>query len=199
MTTMRTPLSHWALFASAPLWLAACRIGGPSAYEQPSLDVRWPPDSGDSGEELPGEDTAISEEDTMVADTTADVPTEVDGDAGAETDEDAALEGAVCTPGTPAACDPVQNTGCSPGSRCTTSSTPNTGRCVYLGPVGVGGFCTATDGAIGFLGTDTCQTKLACLSNKCVALCWCDTDCASGSCCNVAFGTTGFKGCGSCP
>jgi hypothetical protein len=196
MTTTPTPLIFLALVAPS---IAACRIGGATEYEQPSLDVHWWPDSGDTGEQIT-DDTASPPEDTTPiesgTDGGSDAVAESDGKTG---DEDAVLDGAICTPSTPDVCDPVQNTGCASGSRCTTSSTPNTGRCVYLGPVGEGGFCTATDGALGFLGTDTCVAKLACLSNKCVALCWCDSDCKSGSCCNVAFGTTGFKGCGSCP
>ncbi len=203
--------------ASAQL---GCRIGGASENPQPPLDAVWLPDGAVAGGET-SPDTGNTNADTTIDDTGAPVDTSSaddssGSDTGSATDSassdahdagevsdardatDSSDAPAVCTPGTAAECDPVANTGCPGGSRCTTSSTTLTGRCVYLGAIGVGGFCTATDGALGFLGTDTCSSKLACLSSKCVALCWCNGDCESGSCCNVDFGSSGFKGCGAC-
>lgn len=188
--------------------LAACRFGGPDPVAtQPSLDAQWLPDMGyDAGDLTPDlgvpDDSGDPNADTGAPETTV---TETDVDAGetleAATDAgtDASIvDTGVCTPPTPITCDPVKNTGCNAFTRCDVSDSYDTGQCVDLGALGVGAACTTSAPLFGFPGTDTCNHGLTCQSGKCIALCYCDSDCSSGQCCNVSLGANGFSACGGC-
>jgi hypothetical protein len=147
----------------------------------------------------PADETSMeaSAADASVAEGNSDSNSPDDGiEAATDADDEAsAPEADLCTPGTSIYCDPVHNTGCT-NARCDVSGTLNTGVCVWIpGLYGVGHGCTTSGPALGFLGTDTCNPKLTCLSGTCVALCYCDADCASGEHCTRAIGSTGFMAC----
>jgi hypothetical protein len=83
-----------------------------------------------------------------------------------------------------AVCDPVCNSGCSGGNRCDISASANTGQCIAAGSGVMGSVCT------GSANTDSCQAQNTCLNDTpaashCHRLCYGDSDCGAGLCCNI--------------
>jgi hypothetical protein len=101
-----------------------------------------------------------------------------------------------CEPATPiATCDPVRNTGCPPLTQCDvdTGATTPTGRCVFFQASLDSTTCSAT-----FL-NESCEAQSTCVGNACRKLCYCDSDCPTGQCCNDSFDPQGvFKLCSPC-
>jgi len=102
-----------------------------------------------------------------------------------------------CAPREPVAtCDPVRNMGCLPLTQCdidTAASTP-TGRCVFF-QAAAPGACMVT-----FL-SETCEAQSTCVASACRKLCYCDSDCPTGQCCNDLSGPGpkgAFKLCRPC-
>jgi len=89
-----------------------------------------------------------------------------------------------CGPATAiATCDPVRNTGCPPLTQCDieTSATVATGRCVfYQATPGVP--CSSS-----FVNV-TCDAQNTCVGGECRKMCYCDSDCPPGNCCNDTSG-----------
>jgi hypothetical protein len=154
------------------------------------VDLGVPDDSGDPGVETLDPDTGAVDANDGNDETL---------DSSSDSAEVATLpDTGVCTPPTPLVCDPVKNTGCNAISRCDVSDTYNTGVCVDLGALGAGASCTTSGPFLGLPGTDTCNHGFTCQSGKCIALCYCNTDCPTGQCCNVSLGANGFSACGGC-
>lgn len=87
----------------------------------------------------------------------------------------------------PALCDPVAQTGCAPGEKCTAvliSDSPQVWqtRCAPAGTVPAGGACTA---GVGVGEPDDCVAGTFCLDNSCELIC--DSNAAPAGCNCVAF------------
>jgi hypothetical protein len=90
-----------------------------------------------------------------------------------------------------AVCDPVANTGCAALLRCDVGEGTLTGTCV--------GIWVSAEGAACFKGsgTDSCAARLTCFGGTCRALCYENSDCRPGGCCNVRL-PSGFRVCSAC-
>ncbi len=179
----------------------ACRFGGPSG--NPSAYTALADDGGDaqaSGDDGAGTDAELVDVSAggPVFEASTDSPAgdgEVDDGGEGGNARDAADGGTCAPPMTVPVCNPVTNLGCTL-LQCdvdTTMSTP-TGVCV-LGPglpAAENAACTQTSGST------PCAADLSCFGSTCRRVCFCDSDCI-GECCNTAYGTTGFKVCGTCP
>ncbi len=180
------------------LALAACRFGGPSA--DPDAYLASPPPDGGSKAVLADDGT----DDATIA--TIDAPAvapPVGDDASTDvasplmhptTDDDAGSAGG-CAP-TVAVCNPVRNTGCNPLQQCdvdTTQKTTPTGVCVFNSGSEAGGACATS------IFSESCPAQSTCVNGACRALCFCDADCPTGSCCTDTSGPAGFTLCEKCP
>ncbi|HEV8167465.1 MAG TPA: hypothetical protein VGR74_23990, partial [Actinomycetota bacterium] len=90
-----------------------------------------------------------------------------------------------------AVCDPVHDTGYPALLRCDVGEGTLTGTCVGIWVTGEGAACFKGSG------TDSCAVRLTCFGGTCRALCYRDTDCKAGACCNVSL-PSGFKVCSAC-
>jgi hypothetical protein len=109
-------------------------------------------------------------------------------DAGAE-------GGPTCAPPSPpAVCDPVNDTGCEPGSQCDVDLFQGglAGVCVFSTPYDAGP-CTMTPLS------QSCPGEHTCVLGVCRQLCFCDADCAPGECCVEPLDTLGWTLCARCP
>ena len=94
-------------------------------------------------------------------------------------------------------CDPVRQTGCGDGEKC--SLVGNDLQCVLLGEGAAGDACQA------IVGGDSCAAGLICASgggeSTCVQFCdrVCGEPCGPGTRCNTRLGDTGEWGCGPLP
>jgi hypothetical protein len=170
--------------------LAACRFGGstgdPSAYVPAG-------DGGDAPDAATGDDATLAPVDDAGDDEAAAPDAGIDGD---DADADRPDASATCAAsGTPAVCDPVRNTGCvNAMQQCDidTRQTTPTGICVFPTPSDAGP-CSAS------IFTETCSAHFACVASVCRQPCYCDSDCASGSCCSDTSGPPGWRLCAPCP
>jgi hypothetical protein len=108
---------------------------------------------------------------------------------------------ATCTPRA-AVCDPVCNTGCNGAQRCDISATANQGQCIST----TGETQNTGQSCTGSATTDTCVAKNSCLgsasSGTCYRLCYVDSDCQQGACCDISItlaggAASGFSACGT--
>lgn len=115
-------------------------------------------------------------------------------DAGLSTLEDASSS--QCVPPTVTGCNPVTNTGCPDAlqMQCAVDlATTLAGYCIFSGPPSPGTFpCLNT------LVTESCAPMSACVDGECRKLCFCDSDCEAGQCCNGPIAAHGFSACGDC-
>ena len=113
--------------------------------------------------------------------------------------------GASGTAGSGSSCDPVAQTGCGTGQRCTwivTGTNAGHNACLADGSVDLGGTCSygATGETTGF---DTCKKGLSCIQSSCKRICSSAPDsCATNYACNIhpnsPFDLTGTLGIGFC-
>jgi hypothetical protein len=173
---MRAPLC----LCLAPALLLACRFGGPGPA--PAVDL---PDGASSP-------TGMSAADTAVA---ADPPAAPDAEpaeaALPAADATPAPDGGCGAPTAPAVCDPVCNTGCPNLSRCDVGEGHLTGACVGIWITGEGQGCARGKT------TDSCAVRLTCVEGTCRRLCYRDSDCGAGRCCNSPL-PSGFLTCRPC-
>ncbi|MBI5481135.1 MAG: hypothetical protein HY906_19920 [Deltaproteobacteria bacterium] len=121
------------------------------------------------------------------------VPVGHDGGAA----EAATMDGPVACLTRDAGCDPVRQTGCGDGEKC--SLVGSDLQCVLLGAGTAGAECQA------IVGGDSCAAGLICASaggaSTCVQFCdrVCGEPCGVGTRCNTRLGDTGEWGCGPLP
>ena len=123
----------------------------------------------------------------------AGVPVGRDGGAA----EAATVDAPVACVTRDAGCDPVWQTGCGDGEKCSLIGADLT--CVLLGEGAAGSTCQA------IVGGDSCAAGLICASaggaSTCVQFCdrGCGEPCGAGARCNTRLGDTGEWGCGPLP
>jgi hypothetical protein len=111
--------------------------------------------------------------------------------------EAAAVDAPVACVVRDAGCDPVRQTGCGDGEKCSLVG-PDLG-CVLLGDGGAGADCQA------IVGGDSCAAGLICAAasgaSTCVQFCdrVCGEPCGAESRCNTRLGASGEWGCGPLP
>jgi hypothetical protein len=111
--------------------------------------------------------------------------------------EAAALDGPLACVTRDAGCDPVRQTGCGDGEKCSLVGTDL--QCVLLGAGAAGDPCQA------IVGGDSCAAGLVCASaggvSTCVQFCdrVCGEPCGAGTRCNTHLGESGEWGCGPLP
>ncbi|MDD9936340.1 MAG: hypothetical protein OXT09_22200 [Myxococcales bacterium] len=112
-----------------------------------------------------------------------------DGGLGAAADASAACEHPAI-----GVCDPVANTGCPPelGMQCAVDlANTLAGYCIFASPPTILP-CLNT------LVTESCAAGSACVDGECRRLCFCDSECEAGQCCNGPIAAHGFSACGDC-
>jgi hypothetical protein len=180
--------------------LASCRFGGPSANPDQYVGFDTGSDAAlDDGQGSQGDDAAIAPADADASVTTGNDASPTDAtppdDASDAGTPDRVVEGGACT-GAVAVCDPVHDTGCNPLQQCdvdTTQTSTPTGICVFNSASEGGGACTMS-----FV-SESCPPRQTCVTGACRAVCFCNTDCATGQCCSDTSGPHGFTLCGACP
>lgn len=146
----------------------------------------------DTGRDV-GEDTAV---DSEVPDSRADSADADEGDMAADVPVDAPVDAP-----NPDDCDPVANTGCPDGERCTfvvtnADSFEGITTCAPIGSTADGERCTATPGDEG---SDDCSAGSTCDGSLCVQICGLEDEDACTGCAEISALFPDRENVGVCP